>query len=275
MSKQDFFEHLDACAVDWSYFTNFEVLDKLDLYHSELTALDSLSLSDEETIELELLRIVRQFPKSIHLLLLMIAVRENKLSQLKIESSYGLSFKHQTLLSDKVNEDELLAFFRESGLKKLFLSKRIVHLGSYLMGAEVGLDSNTRKNRSGKLMASKCELILNQYCEENNYKGARERTLENYGINLDKQFDYLIEHPEGIIVFEFNLYNSNGSKIKSISKEYQKLQLTLNKLNVTFVWVTSGEAWLSNKGLANDNLNTITHFINYHQLKSGYMTNYF
>lgn len=275
MRKQNFFKHLDACAINWDYFTNFNTLSKLEVFKNEILALEPLLVSNENEIEDKLVSIVSLYPKSVDVLLLMIAIRRNKLSQLKIESSAELGFKYDKLLSDTIDYDELLAFFRESGLKELFLSRKIVHLKSYLMGAEIGLDSNARKNRSGNLMANKCESILENYCNHNRFKGYRETTLKRYGINLDKQFDYLIEHPSGIMVFEFNLYNSSGSKIKSVSKEYQKLQTTLAQYDVIFIWVTSGEAWIQNRKIAESNLENIPHFINYHQLKTGYIPLHF
>ena len=197
MRKQNFFKHLDACAINWDYFTNFNTLSKLEVFKNEILALEPLLVSNENEIEDKVVSIVSLYPKSVDVLLLMIAIRRNKLSQLKIESSAELGFKYDKLLSDTIDYDELLAFFRESGLKELFLSRKIVHLKSYLMGAEIGLDSNARKNRSGNLMANKCESILENYCNHNRFKGYRETTLKRYGINLDKQFDYLV-----VVIFD-------------------------------------------------------------------------
>jgi len=70
----------------------------------------------------------------------------------------------------KVREDEaseLVRFCRNVGIMGLF--SEISDLYAYLIGVEVGLDTNARKNRSGKVFQNLVQLLL-------------ERKLKNYKI---------------------------------------------------------------------------------------------
>ncbi|WP_313771157.1 DpnII family type II restriction endonuclease [Mycoplasmopsis felis] len=48
--------------------------------------------------------------------------------------------------------DEYLLFLDKTGLLDLISNKIINNLVDYVLGVEVGLDSNSRKNRTGKSM---------------------------------------------------------------------------------------------------------------------------
>lgn len=43
-------------------------------------------------------------------------------------------------------------FIRQTGLERIFCNRNIKDLYDFVFGIEVGLDSNARKNRSGKAM---------------------------------------------------------------------------------------------------------------------------
>lgn len=58
------------------------------------------------------------------------------------------SFSQKRLDSNNDNIEDLVDFCDKSGILELF--GNIKDLNTYLTGVEVGLDSNARKNRSGK-----------------------------------------------------------------------------------------------------------------------------
>lgn len=49
--------------------------------------------------------------------------------------------------------DSICTYIERTGLGEVLRSKKISNLVDYVFGIEVGLDTNARKNRSGKLMA--------------------------------------------------------------------------------------------------------------------------
>ena len=54
----------------------------------------------------------------------------------------------------------IFAFIEKIGIVNLFVESKITDVYDYLLGVTVGLDSNARKNRSGKLMEKEVEKIL-------------------------------------------------------------------------------------------------------------------
>ena len=82
---------------------------------------------------------------------------------------------------------------------------------------------------------------------------------------------FIIENKDKYIVIEVNNYGSTGSKIKSISEEYIKLNENLKSENIVFVWITNGSGWKQNKKQLSENLSKIKHFINFKMLKNDYL----
>lgn len=72
---------------------------------------------------------------------------------------------------EKYNKEEIVYFSKKTGLIDLF--SKIDDLYTYLVGVEVGLDSNARKNRRGHIF----ENIVGQ-CIKNNIKNLKEYHLE-------------------------------------------------------------------------------------------------
>lgn len=75
--------------------------------------------------------------------------------------------KNNVLTSVKAyfkSPEKIYEFFCETGLDKVFTSGKIKNLFDYVFGVEVGLDTNARKNRSGKNFAR----IISEYFRSEN-----------------------------------------------------------------------------------------------------------
>lgn len=75
--------------------------------------------------------------------------------------------KNNVLTSVKAyfkSPEKIYEFFCETGLDKVFTSGKIKNLYDYVFGVEVGLDTNARKNRSGKNFAR----IISEYFRSEN-----------------------------------------------------------------------------------------------------------
>ncbi|MGG7091318.1 DpnII family type II restriction endonuclease [Campylobacter sp. 1BO] len=88
---------------------------------------------------------------------LLIAVRDKNTSVL------NASNKITTLESYFESSKKVYEFFCETGLEEIFTNAKIKNLDDYVFGIEVGLDSNGRKNRAGKMFANMISEIFN--CE--------------------------------------------------------------------------------------------------------------
>ena len=65
--------------------------------------------------------------------------------------------------------EKTLMFIKETGIKSLFIDKKIKNLVDYIIGVEAGLDSNARKNRSGHVMEDIVEAFIKDICEKNSF----------------------------------------------------------------------------------------------------------
>lgn len=95
----------------------------------------------------------------------------------------------------------------------------------------VGLNSNARKNRSGKAIK---EFIARQFTEngiEFAQQVHRSRFKELSSINKDtKRFDFAIVTPLKIYLIEVNFYSSGGSKLNETARSYIEVANEVNKV---------------------------------------------
>lgn len=135
----------------------------------------------------------------------------------------------------------------------------INNLYDYVLGIEVGLDSNGRKNRGGHLM----ENLVEEYIEKAGYKKDVSYFKEMYLSDIEKKwdldlsamsgnnvstkrFDFVVKTDNQVYVIETNFYSSGGSKLNETARSYKMLAEESKKVNgVTFIWFTDGIGWLS------------------------------
>ena len=134
-----------------------KVKNNISTIERELNLLNILI--GKNNIEEELVNLVLEYPKVRKALPILIAIRNNKLKNLKIiddlenliSESKADIFNPSKPLSSELEKD-LLNFFSESGLKDIFQQKEVKNIVDYCFGVEVGLDTNARKNRTGTSM---------------------------------------------------------------------------------------------------------------------------
>lgn len=122
-----------------------------------------------------------------------------------------------------------------------------------MTGIEVGLDSNARKNRSGKAMENLIESLINN-CRsrlkmKDIIKQQRFLVIEKMGFKVPKELrnrkaDFiLIKEPDKVVNIEANFYNVSGSKPQEIVDSYINRQEELRNAGFCFIWITDGHAW--------------------------------
>ncbi len=147
------FENFKNTFVDsiftWDYFTNFEKV-KLNARKVKVELNILNSLIGEENIEEEFLKLINEYPNIRKALPLLIAVRDDKLNHTPVITNMDtlIAENKKYIFYDEINkniENELLIFFRRSGLKDIFKNRYIKNLVDYCFGVEVGFDTNARK----------------------------------------------------------------------------------------------------------------------------------
>ena len=183
-------------------------------------------------------------PKVFEVLDILIAVRAKEKKQ--VISSVG-----EVLLISRYFETPqgVTAFIQETGLKELFQSGRITNLVDYVLGVEVGLDTNARKNRGGKIMEETIRKALLQTRISFKEQVSSSFYEELSCLGKDKKiFDFVIETRHKTYLIEVNFYSSGGSKLNEVARAYTKIQQKIQHLaGFEFVWITDGTGWLSAK----------------------------
>ena len=140
---------------DYTYYVDFEKIYKnVDKVKVELNILNSLIGS--KTIEEDFKNIMLKYPETLECIPLLLAVRSTEIFVKDEINEYLFDFKKMVY-----SMDDYVRFMQESGLFDLLQNHIINNLYDYVLGIEVGLDSNGRKNRGGHLMEDLVEKYIN------------------------------------------------------------------------------------------------------------------
>lgn len=144
--------------------------------------------------------------------------------------------------------DGVMEFLEGTGLADVFRKSEIKDLTDYVFGVETGLDSNARKNRSGKiteeLVASLMEKAGIKYRSQ---VSSREFPLITEALGTDRKiFDFVIPTSNKLYFVEVNFYSSGGSKLNEVARSYTEIGPKINRIaGYEFVWITDGIGWRS------------------------------
>ena len=282
--NRDFNEWLSkfkASISDYTYYVDFEKIYKnVDKVKVELNILNSLIGS--KNIEEEFQNILIKYPETLECIPLLLAVRSREIFVKDEINEYLFKFD-KMVYSIK----DYIKFMRESGLFDLLQNHIINNLYDYVLGIEVGLDSNGRKNRGGHLMENLVEsyIIKAGYKKDINYfkemylKDIEKKwnldLSEMSGHNIStKRFDFVIKTDKQVYVIETNFYSSGGSKLNETARSYKMLAEESKKVDgVTFIWFTDGTGWISARKNLEETFNELETMYNIDDLDNGILNN--
>ena len=238
-----FLSQLKETNATLGFFTDFsKAYSSVAKIAVKLNQLNFLLGKDNLRAAVEL--IYNENPKAFEVLDILVAVR-------KKDKRLVLNEKQQPVLLESYFNDveSICAYIEGTGLGEVFSSKKITNLVDYVFGVEVGLDTNARKNRSGKLMAEAVAKVFDEagiaYEEEVNSTSFND--LKGLGKDL-KRFDFVIRKMDKIFLIETSFYNGGGSKPNEVARAYSDIAPKINANNkYEFVWITDGQGWLSAK----------------------------
>lgn len=281
-NSEEVFEYLIDNLKDtitrWDYFINWEkVLGNLKDIEVDLNTLNYLI--GKENIEQEFAYLLKRNPTLYYLIPALVACRQK---DFKILISFDggnfvykdYSFKRPRGEVPPLTDEDIsnaVEFAKGMGFLDLLKSKRIKNCVDYLIGVEVGLDSNGRKNRGGKMMEEIVEFFVNDICERNGYEYLREATapkvLERWGktMTVDKssrRIDFVINNGKSLYLIECNFYAGGGSKLKSTAGEYHAMFDYWKNDGHKFVWITDGKGWNTTKFPLEETFNHIDYTFN-------------
>lgn len=234
----DFEETLLTTNHTYEYFVNWDkVFNNINKFSNEIDILNKLTKVNSEEIEACFREIINSNPNVIPILPSIAALRDKNVDILDIDNNDEINIKFS---KNSIDTEGIVKFAKHTGLLDLFL--KINDLESYLVGVEVGLDTNARKNRSGHTFEDIVGKFLADTIKDyHNFSLKKEDTI---AFDRTKRWDYVIyKNEEPKIFFECNFYNSSGSKPIEVANAYVDLQHQINDANYDFIWVTDGQGW--------------------------------
>lgn len=177
---------------------------------------------------------------------------------------------------------------RNSGLYDLLQNHIINNLVDYVLGIEVGMDTNGRKNRTGDVMEDLVESYLvkaglikdKTYFKEMNASEIKSK----FGIDLsalsndgktEKRFDFVFFGSfNTLFACECNFYGSGGSKLNETARSYKTLAEESKRIpGFQFVWFTDGKGWISARHNLEETFDILDNVFNLNDLENGVIDN--
>ena len=275
--KRDFNKWLSkfkSCISDYNYYVDFEKIYKnVDNYKIELNILNSLS--GEKNIEEKFREIIIKYNEVLEVIPILLAVRAREIFVKDQIGEFLFDFRKMVY-----SIDDYVTFMDKSGLFDLLQNHIINNLYDYVLGVEVGLDSNGRKNRGGHLMEDLVESYIKRANIKEYYKEMYLKEIEEkWNLDLSamsgnkvssKRFDFVIKTDKQVYVIETNFYSSGGSKLNETARSYKMLAEEAKKVEgVTFIWFTDGLGWKSARKNLEETFNELDTLFNIDDLENG------
>ena len=265
---------------NYGYYVDFKkVYQNIDNIKIELNILNSLIGS--KSIEQNFYNILERYPEVLKCIPILIAVRLNEIHILDNSINYTYNFKEKNH-----SIEEYTNFMRKIGLFELLENHLINNLVDYVTGIEVGLDSNSRKNRGGHLMEDLVESYIIKAGFQRNINYFKEMYIheitEKWNIDLsaisnkgktEKRFDFVIKTNNMIYGIETNFYSSGGSKLNETARSYKQIAQEVNTINgFTFIWLTDGVGWKTAKNNLEETFDIMEHIYCINDLENDILT---
>lgn len=254
--RAKFYKQLKPTSFVLKEYVKWEKLqENVREYELQLNDLNVLMASDEFEFKEKFERLYSQRAESFDILPLFISSR-NK--QIEYWSSDGEAKKYGF---DK--KETVFDFLVESGLREnLFMNNRYKNVLDYILGLEVGLSSNDKKNYTGTWMMNQIANLL----KENDITFRKEvpyKEIIDANRIKDKTFDFVFNKDDVTYCLEVNFFNTSGSKINSEAERFIELNKELqNYEDIEFIWVTDGIGLKKNQTSINKAMKAIENLYN-------------
>lgn len=207
------------------------------------------------------------------------AKREKEIKIIDSKETYVFNF-----IKMNYSVDQYALFMKNCGLFDLLQNHIINNLVDYVLGVEVGMDTNGRKNRTGDAMEDLVESYLIRAGLEKDktyFKELNKSEVEKkFGLDLsaisnqdktEKRFDFVFKGSFGeIYACECNFYSGGGSKLNETARSYKTLALESKNISgFTFIWFTDGIGWNSARHNLEETCDVLDAVYNIQDLENG------
>ncbi len=271
-------DNLQNTIKCWDWFINFnKVKENFVKFELDLNLLNVLI--GKKDIQKELANLIFKYPSVIKTIPILIATRDNSIEVLVKKSS--LETKEYNFNKSKLSESDAKKYaeiFTKTGLGELLSDKTIKSIPDYLIGVEVGLETNARKNRTGKAMKKLVKEYLSTLCSTMDFnfvcQANKKKIKDELGFDVDfgkskREVDFAIKYKNKLYIIEVNFYNVEGSKLKSTAVEYTGMYDRYEKQGIKFAWITDGKGWEKAQAPLKDFFDSSDYLFNIKMMQSG------
>lgn len=208
---------------------------------------------------------------------------EDSNNKIAIEEAL-LEYRFDIKDDEKLTESDIekyLDFTKKMGLKYLFTDLLEKHVIDYVIGTEVGLDSNARKNRGGMAFELALQPIIEEIANkyeievliQKQFKVLKKRGFEISDDIANRKADFILIKGNKVMNIEVNFFGGGGSKPEEIIDSYINRQHDLLEDGIEFALVTDGlHCWGNeNKSQLLKGFRHIKYLLNYNMCKNGFI----
>ncbi len=295
MAAIDFYKkHLNLSSIDeickalsdtlietnytYDFFVNWDKVNKnRDAFKYEVALLKSLKNSSNPVNDF--CDLLTEYPEVIKVIPILLACRDGIIKVLNsIETGLQYkSFNFSKRSYDAKEINDIGHFTKKTGLLDMLC--KMDSATDYLLGVEVGLDTNARKNRSGLFLEKMVTETLKELSDRNPDLVFVEQKsfgyVENkYNVRIpptlkDRKFDYAVINKGKATNIEVNFYSGTGSKPSEIVSSYTDRNRVLTSAGWKFVWLTDGMGWKKMQRPLHVGVDNMDYVINSKLLREG------
>jgi len=261
-----------------TFFVNWtKVTKNRDAFKYELALLKSLKNCSDPVSEM--IDLINKYPEVIKVIPILLACRDGLLKVLNsIETGLQYnSFDFSKSSYDTKEINNIVMFTKNTGLLDMLC--QMDSAIDYLLGVEVGLDTNARKNRSGLFLEKMVKETLNELSARNpDLVFVEQKSFgyveDEYNVKIpaslrDRKFDYVVINRDKATNIEVNFYGGTGSKPSEIVSSYINRGEVLSSAEWIFVWLTDGQGWKKMQRPLHIGVENIKYVINAQLLRKG------
>jgi type II restriction enzyme len=295
MANIDFYrKHLNLSTVDgickilgdtlietnytYDFFVNWaKVTQNRDVFKYEVALLKSLKNSRNPIADF--MALLKKYPEVIKVVPILLACRDGFIKVLNsIDAGFqykDFNFSQRNYSTKEINE--VVQFTKNTGLLDMLC--KMDSATDYLLGVEVGLDTNARKNRSGLFLEKLVTETLKDLSTRNSSlvfisQKSFGYVKDTYNVKIpstlkDRKFDYVVINKNKATNIEVNFYSGTGSKPSEIISSYINRGEVLSSAGWKFVWLTDGMGWKKMRNPLHVGVDNIDYVLNSYLLRKG------
>jgi type II restriction enzyme len=240
------------------------------------------SLIGSKNVEEDFKRLVKEYPEALKAFPILLAIRELEFPVIsdffgseESVKKYNFNRNRGESLS-RIEVESYFDFARTSGVLDLF--RQVKQIFDYVLGIEVGMDTNARKNRSGYAMERIMRPVIDSMSKSIGFESIFQKKFgavkELWGTVpprslINRESDFILFKSGKLANIEVNYYSGAGSKPEEIVDSYINRKRELGISGWKFIWITDGDVWRTSTNQLQKAFMNIDYVLNLNFVRKG------